>query len=92
MPSIQVYVREADKAWLEAQPQGFTAAALMRDAIARSRRDGEECGHEHQELVCLDCGRRRYVHPVDIPSTGDDDIDAQADPADIDIPSTGEVA
>ena len=70
MPSVQVYVNAADKAWLDDQPAEVTAAALMRGAIARERRLGEECSHDLQELVCLDCGRRRPA-----PSTEDVDID-----------------
>jgi hypothetical protein len=89
VPTVQVYLNAADRAWLDKQPSDFTAAALMRDAIARARRSEADCPHDHLEVVCVDCHRRRHVHPGDTLCISDGDIDAQPVDADMDIPPTG---
>ncbi len=86
MPTIQVYLTAADRAWLDEQPITFSAAELVRDAITRARRQMADCGHEHLEVVCVDCRRRRHVQAGDILCISDGDIDAARPPADADSP------
>ena len=64
MPRVTLYVTAADKAFLDALPEGLTGAAILREGIARMRRHGEECEHSHRQAVCLDCGQRDDTHPV----------------------------
>lgn len=59
MPTIHLYVTRDDKEFLDALPLGRTAAAIMREAIARLRADGG-CDHVHQMIICPGCGRREY--------------------------------
>ena len=64
MPRVTLYVTAADKAFLDALPEGSTGAAILREGIARARRHGEDCEHAHQQVVCPDCGHRSDSHPV----------------------------
>lgn len=73
MPRRNFYVTEADAQLLDSLPPGIFGAHILRDAIARYRRHGEECRHDHLEAVCTDCGHRQAIdaHPVDTSSGGE---------------------
>lgn len=82
MARVGVYVTEADKAWLDQLPQGSTAAALLREAIARARRLGADCAHERRQLVCLDCGHRADAHVEEISTGSASDVNTPSDGTD----------
>jgi hypothetical protein len=69
MPRVSLYVTEADKAVLDALPLGMTGAAILREALGRWRRGGEDCTHPAAEMLCPDCGLRAPIgdaHPMRI--------------------------
>ena len=61
MPRRNVYVTAADAAFLDALPEGMTTSALLRDAIARARRAGQDCEHSRAEVICPDCAHNLGV-------------------------------
>lgn len=68
MPRVTLYVNAADKAFLDALPDGVTGAAILRAAIDRLRRQGAECEHAHQRVICTTCGHQEDADHVHTPA------------------------